>query len=162
MSYTRLRARQSGTCFYSVLFAREHASRVGDSSLPAGRTLFVANVPCGTTEPKLKAAFKKLGDISSVSIGQGESGAEGHTAHVVFERPAALKKALATTKTLLFGAADNADSSLRAVEEGREELQQSVDAFMRKFEQDEARRREAEESAHNQMDADGWHAPPPP
>ena len=163
--FRTLLLRRRGCCFYSVLFARAHA---GKSEYPAGKTLFVVNVPHAASEGSLSAAFGHLGQVASVSFGclpperAGElssapSGAR--TAHIVFEQAGSLKKALSTRRPLQLVEQHAAPSAADAAP-SREELQRSVDSFMRKFEEQEARRLKEEERAHNQMDADGCFAIP--
>lgn len=146
-AYTPLPARVGGRAFLTTLFARAHASRADDAELPAGRTLFVLNVPPHVTPGALVSALEQAGEVLSVRVGDGAS------AHVVFEEPAGLKKALAAKKPL-----DLAVTlpSTAAPAPSRAELEASVGAFMQQFEADEAERRAAEEARHNAMDADGF------
>lgn len=97
-SFVPLRCRVGGRAFHTMLYARAHASRADDTSLPAKRTLFVLNVPLGATEDDLEAAFSPHGDVASVQLGHGVGGAaDARSAHVVFSQAAGLRKALSST-----------------------------------------------------------------
>ncbi|KAL2919201.1 hypothetical protein HK105_201476 [Polyrhizophydium stewartii] len=75
------------------IFMRAHASRGGDAaSLPAGRTLFLVNLPADTNIMHLRRLFRRCGVIErvvwrgSVSTGDGagaEAGAAGESASVL-------------------------------------------------------------------------------
>ena len=53
--------RSRAGCFGAVLYVRAHTSKADDAELPAGRTLFAANVPHACSEEMLRAAFESLG-----------------------------------------------------------------------------------------------------
>ena len=156
-AYTQLRVRVKGRAFVSTLFARAHVSRADDAELPAGRTLFLLNVTPHIAPASLAAAFEaRAGEVTSIRMGEGVG---AHSAHVIFAKPAALKKLLATTKPLDLtreSPSSSSSSGLSAALPSREELQGSVAEFMQRFEADEAARRAAEDARHNQMDGDGF------
>eukprot|EP00966_Prymnesium_polylepis_P173863 4022128-Prymnesium_polylepis.1 len=157
--YSQLRVEVPGRVFHTTMFARAHASKGEDAELPAGRTLFVLNVPAAASESALRSAFALAGEVSAVKL-SGVPGAAGssstHAAHVVFAAPGGLKKALKLAEplqlTLEAPSAKGAEQKL----ESREQMQRSVDAYMRKFDADEKRREAEDEARHNQMDADGF------
>ena len=152
-SYTPLPARVGKRAFLTTLFGRAHVSK-NDAELPAGRTLFVLNVPPRVAPGALAAALEaKAGEVTSVRLSSDGS----HAAHIVFAEPSGLKKALAANSKPL-DLAVSADGAAADAEEpsSRAELQESVGAFMQQFEADEAARKAEEEARHNQMDSDGF------
>ncbi len=171
--YTALPLRVGERAFVSQLFARQHQSRADDAELPPKRTLLVLNVPLGATADGLAAAFARAGEVTAVR-NLGREGGGARSAHVIFAQPVGLKKALASRRALELrldaggsgggssggGGGSRAGSAPGASARGgapsREELQASVDAFMRQFEADEAARQAAEDARHNTMDADGF------
>lgn len=161
--YVSLPCRVADRAFLSTLFLREHVSRADDADLPSGRTLFVLNVPSGVQAGALAAAFEaRVGDVASTNLGEGEDGSR--TAHIVFAKPAGLKKAVGLAskpKPLELRAEGGAKGGgLRATGSSamptRAALQEAVGEFMQNFESQEAARREEEEARHNQMDSDGF------
>jgi len=151
MSFIPLTLKLRGHSSTSVVFARPHAGKASDE-LPAGRTLFVASVPLSATAAALQAAFEKHGAVSAVALGTLDGGQSSTcTAHVTFASPSGLKRALSGQKLLRAVLPE----ACRAGPDSREELQRSVDSFMRSFEADEQRRQQAEEEQHNRMDSDG-------
>eukprot|EP00965_Chrysotila_dentata_P243687 6205559-Pleurochrysis_carterae.AAC.1 len=150
--YQRLLVRRRGSCFCTVMLMRAHTSKAGDTDHPAGRTLFLINVPAACTSDMLKTMLSTFGNVRTVTIGtlapdsadilSGEI-TGSRTAHVVFKSPVALEKALASDECLALvgGSSDSTKTGKATSEEcSREELQTSVDNFMKKFEADEARR----------------------
>ena len=128
---------------------------MASAELPAGRTLFVLNVPPGVPPGALAEALAaRAGEVTSLRLSEGEGGAR--SAHVVFDQPAALKKALAIAKPLDLAVERPPRPSSSAAAPSREELQASVGEFMQRFEADEAVRRADEDARHNQVDADGF------
>ena len=160
-SYTSIAVRGRGRSFCSVLYGRQHKSKAGEESLVAGRTLFLANVPHGAGADALRTAFSSLGEVTHVQLGMLGSADVGSssvaTAHVVFAHASALKKALAyraSQKPLQLAMTEPAAEASGV--ESREELQRSVDEFMRRFEAEESRRQEEADAEHNRMDSDGF------
>lgn len=158
MLYARLLVRIKGRRFLSVVFARMHASRAADAAHPAGRTLFLANLPPAASAHALTAALSSFGEVESVSIevADREAGGGAH-AHVVFAAASSLKKCLGTDKALALPAsrpARRADAS--ATNESREALQASVSSFMRDFERAEEGRERAAAAQYGQVDEDGF------
>ena len=163
--YVALQCQLKGRAFATTLFARAHAARAEDDRFPAQRTLFALNVPPRADADGLRAAFGRLGDVESVELGRlgGDAAAADdagpRTAHVVFARAAALKKALRAARPVQLALAEAPAAAAAAGGDGgedREALQRSVDAFMRSFEADEGRRRRELEASHNRMDGDGF------
>lgn len=132
----------------SVLFARLHAGKEG-----AGRTLFVTSLPPSLTAAEIQTAFEHHGAVSAVTLGEIDGGRTStRTAHVTFAKSSGVKKALSSRKALQ---AESAVASAHTME-SREELQESVDSFLRNFEADEQRRHDLEDAQHGQMDSDGF------
>ena len=160
--YVALQCQLKGRAFATTLFARAHAARAEDDRFPAQRTLFALNVPPRADADGLRAAFGRLGDVESVELGRlgGDAAASDdagpRTAHVVFARAAALKKALRAARPVQLALAEAPAAAGGDGGEDREALQRSVDAFMRSFEADEGRRRRELEASHNRMDGDGF------
>ena len=162
--YVALQCQLKGRAFATTLFARAHAARAEDDRFPAQRTLFALNVPPRADADGLRAAFGRLGDVESVELGRlgGDAAASDdagpRTAHVVFARAAALKKALRAARPVQLALAEAPAAAAAGGDGGedREALQRSVDAFMRSFEADEGRRRRELEASHNRMDGDGF------
>ena len=164
-AYRSLRLEIEGRAFHSTLFARLHASKAGDTELPAQRTLFAVNVPHGATVAGLQAAFERLGAVSEVRLGSmtaepatssaaaAAAAATAVTAHVIFETPEALKAALKSTKALRLSL-ETAETAKPA--ESREALQLAVDGFLKRFEAEEAKREKEALAQKGKMDADGF------
>ncbi|KAI8593875.1 ribosomal RNA-processing protein 7-domain-containing protein [Geranomyces variabilis] len=85
------------------LFIRAHEPRKPDPSLPAGRTLFIANVPTDATSAHFARLFRRCGVVERVAWGGG--GGVGVTtrdgvrrtgghAHVVFKQHDAVENAV--------------------------------------------------------------------
>jgi hypothetical protein len=161
MQYSRLLFRVKGRRFLSVVFARMHVSRAADASHPAGRTLFLANLPPAASADALTDALSSFGAVESVSIeaAGGEAGGGSH-AHVVFAAAASLKKCLATDKALALPVGKPSRRALAwdasAMPESREALQASVSSFMRDFERAEQGREREAAARHGQLDEDGF------
>jgi hypothetical protein len=160
MQYSRLLFRIIGRRFLSVVFARMHASRTADALHPAGRTLFLANLPPAASADALTDALASFGEVERVSIEvAGREGAGGPHAHVVFADAASLKKCLCTDKALALPAtapARRAAPDASATNESREALQASVSSFMRNFERAEEGRERDAAARHGQLDEDGF------
>lgn len=156
MEYATLRLQLQGRAFYRSLFARPHMGKGDDTELVPGQTLFVLNLPETATASAVKHAFNQVGEVTSVKLSDvpattGSSTARG--AHIVFSAASALKKALKLSEPLRLVLPKPKSTGLAT--ESREQMQKSVDKFMRKFDAAEKRRKAEEEARHNQMDADG-------
>ena len=60
LPYARLLFRQKDRHFATVVFARAHASRAADAERPAGRTLFLANLPLSAPRLGRSSSLLKL------------------------------------------------------------------------------------------------------
>ncbi|KAJ3157908.1 Ribosomal RNA-processing protein 7 [Geranomyces variabilis] len=87
------------------LFIRAHEPRKPDPSLPAGRTLFIANVPTDATTAHFARLFRRCGVVERVAWGGGGGSGVGVTtgdgvrrtgghAHVVFKQHDAVENAV--------------------------------------------------------------------
>ncbi|KRT78196.1 RNA binding protein [Oryctes borbonicus] len=83
------------------LFIKEHSVRNQSPEKPAGRTLFVINVPPYATQKNLKRAFSVVGPVKYVNLHddikhtQEQSKRSGYkVAYIVYEKSSDLKKAL--------------------------------------------------------------------
>ncbi|KAJ3173785.1 Ribosomal RNA-processing protein 7 [Geranomyces variabilis] len=86
------------------LFIRAHEPRKPDPSLPAGRTLFIANVPTDATTAHFARLFRRCGVVERVAWGGGGGGVgvttrdgvrrTGGHAHVVFKQHDAVENAV--------------------------------------------------------------------
>lgn len=89
------------------LFIKEHSSRQQSTEKPAGRTLFVLNLPPYATKESIKNVFSKAGNVENV-IFQNSSNASNSTcskdesgfknAYVVFEKTVHLTNAMKLTQ----------------------------------------------------------------
>ena len=70
--FTILRVRMARVPFVHVLYAKAHHSKKSDSSLPADRTVFVANAGLG--EEALRSALATFGEIERVIMGGSGGG----------------------------------------------------------------------------------------
>ncbi|WFD22086.1 hypothetical protein MEQU1_000748 [Malassezia equina] len=67
-----------GTDILHYMYIRPHASSSGDNVLPAGRTLFVVNVPVDASRGTLRELFRKAGAVESVQVHNvGERSSKG-------------------------------------------------------------------------------------
>ncbi|KAL1520407.1 hypothetical protein AB1Y20_021993 [Prymnesium parvum] len=146
-----------GRAFHACLLARAHVSKPGDSEWPAGRTLFLLNVPAAASAPRLHSAFSAaVGEVGRLALCEvGEAHAPVRAAHVAFAAPESLKKALRLRRALELPEEETRKGGA-ARRESREQMQRTVDAFMRKFDAAQARREAEEAARHNTMDADGF------
>lgn len=165
--YTALPVRVGARAFHTTIFARAHVSKQDDvGRLPAGRTLFVLNVPADVSADGLAEGFSARtgGNAPAVHLSDGGGSSDARSAHVVFEQAATLKKALNASKPLEVAHAENAQAGKsgassavgRASAPKRSALQSSVASFMEQFEAEEAARIAEEDARHNAMDADGF------
>ncbi|KAJ3176711.1 Ribosomal RNA-processing protein 7 A [Geranomyces variabilis] len=87
------------------LFIRAHEPRKPDPSLPAGRTLFIANVPTDATAAHFARLFRRCGAVERVAWGGNGNGngngskddgvrQTGGHAHVVFKQHDAVENAV--------------------------------------------------------------------
>ncbi|EOD09415.1 hypothetical protein EMIHUDRAFT_448353 [Emiliania huxleyi CCMP1516] len=166
LPYARLLFRQKDRHFATVVFARAHASRAADAERPAGRTLFLANLPLSATGSALRSALEAFGPVDAVHMdaagGVAASPRRSQQAHVVFAAAPALRKCLKCDRAIPLsaggggGGASSVGGTLGDAPEDRETLGASVAAFLQQFEADEASRARAAESAHGAMDEDGF------
>ena len=101
--------------FVQIAYLKQHRSKKSDTELPADRTLFVAN--CSLGEEGIKGIFQKFGAIEKVKLGEFASKRIGYSerdtlsglmhgpvgakhAHIVFERPSAVRAALSCSEIL--------------------------------------------------------------
>jgi len=168
--FTLIRVRLPLLPFVHVLYTKLHRSRKGDTALPEGRTLFVANAD--QTEGVLRSVFERFGEIEEIHFvhisskgvpkhGIIEEGGEegGRQAHVVFAEASACKAALATSEPIeVEEAPPGAMAAWIERQRGRritpEELRLSVDAYMSHF--DERTEEEKRRRADRQVDEDGF------
>ncbi|ORZ30311.1 ribosomal RNA-processing protein 7-domain-containing protein [Catenaria anguillulae PL171] len=96
-------ASSNATLPQHTLFFRPHHSRHHHPLLPPNRTLYVTNVPIGSSEQQLSSLFKTAGHVERVAFGpidlqdpedEGDSEAStpGASAYIVFKSPAALTR----------------------------------------------------------------------
>merc|ERR1712086_604733 len=83
----------SNSLFRRHLYVRRHRSTDGDSDKC---TLFVANVPPGSTCESLCETFSKFGEIKDVVLGGITKGGAQHVAHVVFANERSVERAEAS------------------------------------------------------------------
>lgn len=152
--YTVVPCHIAGRASLSQLFARQHVSRADDTTLPAKRTLFVLNVPLHCSADALAAAFDRKGTRPTVHL--HDEAVDHRSAHLVFDDPAALKRALAPKKPIELPSAHAERAAASSAPPPRETLQRRVSAFMEQFEAQERERERAADAMHNQMDDDGF------
>ena len=152
--YTIIPTHVAGRASLSQLFARQHVSRADDATLPAKRTLFVLNVPLHCSADALAAAFDRKGTRPTVHL--HDEAVDHRSAHLVFDDPAALKRALAPKKPIELPSAHAERAAASSAPPPRETLLRRVSAFMEHFEAQERERERAADAMHNQMDDDGF------
>uniref|UniRef100_A0A182VZG1 RRM domain-containing protein n=1 Tax=Anopheles minimus TaxID=112268 RepID=A0A182VZG1_9DIPT len=157
------------------LFVKENASKATCKQKPAGRTLYVLNVPPYATEQALRHAFSAAGDVERVVLQEKPSSKESapievigkhmfcfKVAYVVFAKPDSLKKLLRKKK---INSLHTEDSPLltgvpkwtKAYQERIPDptvLQQEIDEYMESYDK-KIEEQKAKES-NNAADADGW------
>lgn len=159
---------QDSAC-HQVL-VKENISKVIHKSKPAGRTLYVLNVPPYATSESMKTAFAITGPVVNVIL-QGKP-AEEHearneqsenrfkVAYVVYENPSSMKKLLRMRKLDSL----NADGQLltgidkwtKAYQERIPDpvgMQREIDAFMASYDRQVAQEKNQKEA---EPDDEGW------
>ncbi|XP_004342790.1 hypothetical protein CAOG_08189 [Capsaspora owczarzaki ATCC 30864] len=182
--YTVIPVVRSTGAAQRFLYCKKHSSKAEDSSEshPAGRALFVANLPLDADQQGLASLFTEFGtvdrvDVSTLSKGRHAQGARGTStrhalqfeegsriAYVVFSTPRGVSnvlKANADRKRVIEQAAqprglhkwiDEHKSSIIDIATAQAE----VDEYMQKHDEAERQAREAEAARENVPDSDGW------
>uniref|UniRef100_A0A182LVP4 RRM domain-containing protein n=1 Tax=Anopheles culicifacies TaxID=139723 RepID=A0A182LVP4_9DIPT len=157
------------------LFVKENASKATCKQKPAGRTLYVLNVPPYATEEALRHAFSAAGDVERVVLQEKPSNKESapfeimakhvfcfKVAYVVFAKPDALKKFLRTKNInpldseehpMLIGLPKWTKAHRERIPDPAA-LQQEIDEYMETYDK-KIEEQKAKES-NNAADEDGW------
>eukprot|EP01134_Creolimax_fragrantissima_P007638 CFRG7638T1 len=169
------------------LYVRKHEVREGEETdeTPAGRTLFVANIPTGYTESTVEAVFKVSGAISNVTLHKRSNQRHTNTlarelyggnhgdddlarfSHVVFKSAKSLEKALmiakkdakptASTEGLL---ATGMEKWVQDCQSGTypdvSDMNEEATIAMQRFDELQEKRKAMRQAAKNQPDDDGW------
>ncbi|KAJ3332724.1 hypothetical protein HDU76_013271 [Blyttiomyces sp. JEL0837] len=168
------------------LYFRKHSSKKDDETLPAGKTLFLCNLPADATERHLKRLFRRCGEIVKVLFGMGAGSSDsdvgrihksGGHAYVVFDGEEAVERAMAmrARKRIWsdrlegeFGEDVGVDSRPAPLGLARyiasyisshpplEQLKREADEQIKAFEDMEEAKRLALEARKNQPDEDGF------
>ncbi|EAT48875.1 AAEL000115-PA [Aedes aegypti] len=164
-----LRYEDQDTACHQVLI-KENVSKAIHKSKPAGRTLFVLNVPPYATPESLQTAFSITGKVDHVIL--QEKPAEEHAiqndqsenrfkvAYVVYQQPSSIKKLLRMQKLNAL----NADGQLltgiekwtKAYQERIPDpvlMQQEIDAYMVNYDRQVAQEKTQQET---EPDDEGW------
>lgn len=148
------------------LFIKEHSVRHVDERKPAGKTLFVLNIPPYATEKSLKLSFSKAGRVKSVIFQIEDTEQEINDgfkrAYVVFEKREGLLKvmkldsinSLSTDKVTLNVGLEKWIEDYNSSIYASKELQKEINTYMNNYDKHEEKKRKAdkEESA----DDEGW------
>lgn len=165
------------------ILIQENQVRRSESTLPQGKTLFVANIPLFITETDLKTAFSTIGPVDEVIVfkrstqistkhSQNEkddfffakkSIDEFKNAYVVFQTTKSIQDAL-RTKRLDFSNASGESSLVTGTAKwlaeynstfvDEKQLSECVSSYMNDFEQRE--QEEREKARKPEVDEDGW------
>ncbi|XP_058812721.1 ribosomal RNA-processing protein 7 homolog A [Topomyia yanbarensis] len=156
------------TAFHYVL-VRENVSKASNKLKPAGRTLFVLNVPPYATSESLKTAFSSTGAVSSIIV-QEKPSEECDTitepisrfkvCYVVYEQSSSLRKLLKSRKLNAL----NADGKLltgidKWTKEYQEripdpvELQREINEYMAGYDRNMSEQKAQQETV---PDDEGW------
>ncbi|XP_053698350.1 ribosomal RNA-processing protein 7 homolog A [Sabethes cyaneus] len=164
-----LKYEDQDTAFHFV-YAKENHSRSSNKLKPAGKTLFVLNVPPYATPEALRTAFSSAGGVANVIVqekpseesdGSPEEAGRFKVAYVVYEQASSLKKLLRKRQLNAL----NADGKLltgvdKWTKEYQEripdpvEMQREIDNYMAGYD-----RQVAEEKIRQQTttkDDEGW------
>ncbi|XP_055587001.1 ribosomal RNA-processing protein 7 homolog A [Uranotaenia lowii] len=153
------------------LLVKENVCRKVNKLKPAGRTLFVLNVPPYASEESLKLAFALAGPVSSILLQEkpseeydkiSEAGTNRFkVAYVVYEHPAGLRKLLKSRK---LGPLNSDGKLLTGIEKWVKayqeripdpvKLQQEIDRYMATYDEAVAKRKNAEPDG--EPDDEGW------
>uniref|UniRef100_A0A182RZ97 RRM domain-containing protein n=1 Tax=Anopheles funestus TaxID=62324 RepID=A0A182RZ97_ANOFN len=157
------------------IFVKENASNATCKQKPAGRTLYVLNVPPYATEEALQQAFSSAGEIERVVLQEKPSNKESapievmdkdafcfKVAYVVFAKPSSLKKLLrkreinplhTEEKPLLTGLQKWTTAHQKRTPDPVV-LQREIDEYMESYDKkvEEAKAKESSNTA----DEDGW------
>ncbi|XP_063221180.1 ribosomal RNA-processing protein 7 homolog A [Bacillus rossius redtenbacheri] len=164
------------------LFCKEHTVREKNESKPAGRTLFIVNVPPYCTQDSLKNVFSKCGEVNAVYFHQKPTAGlppqeesaffpkhppvKGFkVAYVVFKKPSELQNALNLSVTEPLVLSSKKSPIICGVRKWCEEynaripdpeaVQKDIDQFMEKFDLNAAKEAELEKQAMEE-DNEGW------
>lgn len=164
-----LRYDDQDTVWHQVL-VKENFSKVAHKLKPAGRTLFVLNVPPYVTQESLRKAFSVTGSVTNVIL--QEKPAEDHdvrteqsenkfkVAYVIYEHPSSMKKLLRSRRLnplnsdglLLTGI----DKWTKAYEDRIPDpisMQREIDEYMASYDRQAANEKSAQET---EPDDEGW------
>uniref|UniRef100_A0A1Q3FW51 Hipothetical protein n=1 Tax=Culex tarsalis TaxID=7177 RepID=A0A1Q3FW51_CULTA len=163
----------SDTAAFHRILVKENESRTINRLKPAGRTLFVLNVPPYATEASLAQAFSVAGPVASVLLQEKPSeeperedaGHKFKVAYVVFEKASAARKVLERKCGAL--RALNEDGGLvtgmdkwRREFEGDApdpvELQREIDEYMAGYDREVQKQKRVEEEEGGEADDEGW------
>ncbi|XP_055534295.1 ribosomal RNA-processing protein 7 homolog A [Wyeomyia smithii] len=155
---------------YHFIYAKANHSRSSSRLKPAGKTLFVLNIPPYATSEALRTAFSSAGAVANVilqekpseeSDGSPEPSTKFKVAYVVYEQASSLKKLLRKRELNAL----NADGKLltgidKWTKEYQEripdpvEMQKEIDAYMAGYDRQVAAQKIKEQRATK--DDEGW------
>ncbi|XP_058465927.1 ribosomal RNA-processing protein 7 homolog A [Malaya genurostris] len=163
-----LKYESTDTAFHYV-FAKENICKTINTTKPAGRTLFVLNVPPYATPESLKTAFSSTGQVVNVMV-QEKPSEECDEAidtidrfkvcYVVYEKASALRRLLKSRKLNELNLGGNLLTGIDKWTKAYQEripnpvvLQQEINEYMAGYDQQISEKRAQQETL---PDDDGW------
>lgn len=163
------------------IFIKEHAVRQITPEKPAGKTLFVLNIPPYITKQNLKDIFQSAGPVKSVLFAEKATQPtipdplkpspffpqkelfKFKIAFIIFETSTALDNALeldklppvSTVSELITGVAKWKQQLIQKMPNNDEELQNDIDSYMSNYDASEEKKAEIEKNL-NGTDSNGW------
>ncbi|XP_078620789.1 ribosomal RNA-processing protein 7 homolog A-like [Branchiostoma floridae x Branchiostoma japonicum] len=173
----------SGCQACQLLYLKPHQVRGTDDIRPAGRTLFVLNVPPYCTKDCLHRLFSRCGKVEAVHFCE-RPGGQIHTddpstffptsqeirtfkvAYVVFEKPSGLKKAAGLKLSEPFVLSTRDEPVVTGMKKWCQkytqdkpdiaELQSELDSYMADYDKRKQEELEREKSRGEEPDEEGW------
>ncbi|XP_018577305.1 ribosomal RNA-processing protein 7 homolog A [Anoplophora glabripennis] len=159
-----LRFSSSSTSCHN-LFIKEHSIRSIEDSKPAGKTLFVINVPPYATENSLKVSFSKAGRVRSVIFQSDDNEKVTNDgfkrSYVVFEKRESLLKAmkldainsLSTDEVPLKVGLEKWIEDYNSSICDPEELQKEINLYISNYDKEEEKKKKGDKELVND---EGW------
>jgi ribosomal RNA-processing protein 7 len=145
--------------FSRFMYIKVNKDKTGENE---GQVLFVANLDQNSTEEHLEQLFASCGTIQSISVSRGSGkDYESRFAHVLFKSTKGVAAAMAMPAPAKYAPLTKELGVAKWVRQSQnshastEDLQEDVDSFIRKFEQEEAEAKVAAEKSA-EPDDDGF------
>lgn len=159
-----LRFSSSSTSCHN-LFIKEHSIKNVEDNKPAGKTLFVLNVPPYATENSLKISFSKAGRVKSIIFQNDNNEKEINDgfkrAYIVFEKRESLLKVmkldainpLSTDTVLLKVGLEKWIEDYNSSICNPEELQKEIISYINSYDKEEEKKKASDKEV---VDDEGW------